>query len=224
MVVLDTSSATALVQSRIVGLPSRLIRCSHCGAEHIDEGWFAVVPHRKHQCLCCGREFWQKNSDAGNPIESRLREAFPGPVPKRVGANRAIDLGPHLAAGHLIRAWGTHQALVWTASRPEESGVHVHVYDQEGGHVIDETFDHVSLRGTSVDADEVRSLMLQKSLPHLAGRLTSIPCGSCGKAIFSQGESAVKAGRAHICGSCGSTTLTHRNLVSNPLASLRLER
>jgi hypothetical protein len=47
IVTLDTASSTALVQARIAGVESSLIRCPRCGAEHIDEGWFAVTPHRK---------------------------------------------------------------------------------------------------------------------------------------------------------------------------------
>ena len=217
--ILDTGSATALVQSRIAGLPTRLIQCSHCGKDHVDEGWFAVMPHRKHQCLCCGREFWQRNGDAGNAIESRLRQAFPRQMVARANPNRTIDLGHHLDAGRHIRIWGTHQALVWTAERPEESGVHVHVYNNNGDYVVDETFDRAIWRNVELDADEVRFLMLQKSLSHLDDRLASIPCSSCGSPIFSQGIAAVNAGREHQCGSCGSVTKTHRKLVSNPLAA-----
>jgi hypothetical protein len=222
IVIIDTSSATALVQSRIASLPTRLIQCSHCGADHIDEGWFAVVPHRKHQCLCCGREFWQKNGDAGNAIEDKLRAVFPSQATARVNPNRTIDLGRHLDAGRHIRIWGTHQALVWTAERPEESGVHVHVYNDKGDYVVDETFDRAIWRDVILDADEVRLLMLQKSLSHLDGRLTSIPCSSCGSAILSQGTAAVNAGKEHLCGSCGNTTVTHRKVVSNPLAAFML--
>jgi hypothetical protein len=219
LVLLDTASATALVQSHIANLPTRLIQCSHCGAEHIDEGWFAVVPHRKHQCMCCGREFWQPNSDAGNAIDGKLREVFSGSAPARVSANRTIDLGRHLAAGRHIRIWGTHQALVWTAERPEESGVHVHVYNDQGEYVVDETFDQAIWRGVILDADEVRLLMLQRSLAHLDGRLASVPCSSCGSRIFSQGSAAVVAGKEHCCNSCHQVTTTGRKLVSNPLAS-----
>jgi hypothetical protein len=219
VVVLDTGSATALVQPRIADLPTRLIQCSHCKTDHIDEGWFAVTPHRKHQCMCCGREFWQKNSDAGNAIEYKLREALPGSIMDRVNANRTIDLGRHLAAGRHIRIWGTHQALIWTAERAEESGVHVHVYDDSGDYIVDETFDHAIWRDVILDANEVRLLMLQKSLVYLNNRLDSIPCSACGSIIFSQGSAAVNAGREHLCNSCGNTTFTHRKLVSNPLVS-----
>lgn len=72
VVTLDTASSTALVQSRIAGVESSLIRCPRCGAEHIDEGRFAVTPHRKHQCMCCGREFYDKTASSGITVWSRL--------------------------------------------------------------------------------------------------------------------------------------------------------
>lgn len=219
LVTLDTNSATALVQSRIAGLEPRSIQCSRCHAEHIDEGWFAVTPHRKHQCLCCGREFYQKTSHIGSPIEERLREIFP-PVSARVNPNRQIDLTRHAVAGRHIRVWGTHRALAWTAPRPEEAGVHVHVYNPRGEYVVDETFDSAVWGDTRLDAAEVRLLMLQKSLGHLHGRIASLKCDQCASPLLSEGAAAVNPSRRHQCNRCGRTTLTRKKLVLNPLSTV----
>lgn len=220
LITLDTHSATALVQSRIANMPTRLVQCSHCNADHLDEGWFAVNLHRKHQCLCCGREFWQKNGDAGNALDAKLQEAFPIPPTARVDPNRTIDLGAHTAAGRHIRVWGTHQALVWTADRPEESGVHVHVYDSDGRYVVDETFDGAIWKDIVLDAEQVRLIMLQGSLEYLRGRIAAVVCESCGSTILSRDSAAVNARRHHLCDRCGHTTTTRLKLVSNPLALL----
>lgn len=220
LVVLDTGSATSLVQARIAGLATELIQCNHCGADHIDEGWFAVTPHRKHQCLCCGREFYRKNLNAGSAVESRLEEIFPSRA--RTPANRRIDLTGHLRKGRGVRLWGTHQALAWTAGRPEESGIHVHVYNERGEYVVDETFDSVSVGSYILDAAQVRFLMLQRSLEYLDGRVADVICSGCGISMFFTDRRATNPSRRHECDTCGSVTPTRMKVVSNPLARVRL--
>ncbi|MGQ0772830.1 MAG: hypothetical protein ACT4NY_00160 [Pseudonocardiales bacterium] len=216
----DTASSTALVQARIAGIESSLIRCPRCGAEHIDEDWFAVTPHRKHQCMCCGREFYDKVAGSGNTVEARVIELFPHSREPRVCLNRKIDLTRHLDAGRHIRIWGTHEAIVWTAERPEEEGIHVHVYDQHGDYVVDETFDRTILRGQLLDADQVRLLMLQKSLGYLNGRIRAVYCQHCNADVCSLGAAAVNPSRNHKCQTCGELTTTYKKLVINPLVSL----
>lgn len=220
LIVIDTDSATSLVQSRIANLQSARVACRHCGAEHIDEGWFAVNPHRKHQCMCCGREFYQQTDVPGSAIEDKLREVFPVNMEPRIPPKRTIDLARHLDAGRHIRIWGTHKALVWTADRPEESGVHIHVYNNRGEYIVDETFDKALWRGRTLDATEVQMLMLQKSLPHLDGRIEAAECSSCGIALLSEGKAAVNASTSHVCSSCGAVNRSKKKVVMNPLHAL----
>lgn len=219
---LDTASSTALVQSRIVGIAPALIRCPRCDAEHIDEGWFAVTPHRKHQCLCCGREFYDKVTAVGSPIDTRAMEISPHSRRPRVHPNRQIDLTGHIDAGRHLRIWGTHDAIVWTAERAEETGIHVHVYNRQGDYVVDETFDKVILRNRVLDAHQVRWLMLQKSLDHLNGRIRAERCQHCGADLCSLGAVAVNPSCTHKCPRCGKITTTRKKLVINPLASLQV--
>lgn len=220
VVTLDTASSTALVQSRIAGIGSSLISCPRCGVEHIDEGWFAVVPHRKHQCMGCGREFYDKTASSGNTVETRIAGLFPQRRCPRVCPNREINLTQHLDAGRHIRVWGTHEAIVWTAERPEETGMYVHVYDRHGDYVVDETFDRVILRGAELNADQVRLLMLQKSLNHLNGRIRALRCQHCATGLCSFGAAAVIPSCSHKCQKCDKITTTHKKLVINPLESL----
>lgn len=219
VVTLDTASSTALVQARIAGTESSLIKCPRCGAEHLDEGWFAVTPHRKHQCMCCGREFYDKIASSGNTVETRINKLFPNSRQPRVHPGREIDLTRHLDAGRNIRIWGTHEAIVWTAERFEEAGVHVHIHDRYGDHVVDETFDRVILHGTELDAGQVRLLMLQKSLDHLTGRIRALRCQHCAADLCSSNTAAVNPSCSHKCQKCGKITTTHKKLVINPLAS-----
>jgi len=222
LIVIDSDSATSMVQSRLANLQTARVECRHCGAVHIDEGWFAVNPHRKHQCMCCGREFYQQTAVPGSAIEDKLREVFPVNPKARSSPNRTIDLARHLDAGRHIRIWGTHQALVWTADRPEESGVHVHVYNSRGEYVVDETFDKALWQDQTLDATDVRRLMLQKSLPHLEGRIEAAKCNSCGVPLFSEGKAAVNASTSHVCSSCGAVNRSKRKVVMNPLHALKI--
>lgn len=222
IVVLDTVSSTALVQSRIAGIEPSLVSCPRCGADHIDEGWFAVTPHRKHQCMCCGREFYDKVTGVGSTVTDRAAELFPHSRKPRVHSNREIDLTRHVDAERHLRIWGTHEAIVWTAEKAEEYGIHVHVYDRRGDYVVDEKFGRVILRGRVLDADRVRWLMLQKSLDHLTGRIRAECCQHCGADLFSLGAAAVNPSCAHECQRCGKITTTRRKLVINPLASLKV--
>lgn len=222
IVALDTASSTALVQSRIAGIEPSLVSCPRCGADHIDEGWFAVIPHRKHQCMCCGREFYDKVTGVGSTVTSRIMELFPHSRKQGVNPDREIDLTRHIDAGRYLRIWGTHEAVVWTAERPEESGIHVHVYDRRGDYVVDETFDRVILRGRALDTDQVRWLMLQRSLAHVTGRIQAERCQHCGADLVSLGAAAVSPSCAHTCQRCGKITTTRKKLVINPLASLKV--
>lgn len=217
---LDTASSTALVQSRIAGIEPSPVSCPRCGADHINEGWFAVIPHRKHQCMCCGREFYDKVTGVGGTVTTRTMELFFHSRRPRINPNREIDLTRHVDAGRYLRIWGTHEAIVWTAERAEESGIHVHVYNQQGDYVVDETFDRVTLRGRTLDADQVRWLMLQKNLDHLTGRIQAECCQHCGADLFSLGAAAVTPPRTHQCQRCEKITTTRKKLVLNPLASL----
>jgi hypothetical protein len=172
--------------------------------------------------MCCGREFYDKITGVGSTVTARAGELFPRSREPRVHPNREIDLTRHVEAGRHLRIWGTHEAIVWTAERAEETGIHVHVYNQQGDYVVDETFDKVILRGGVIDATQVRWLMLQKSLDHLNGRIRAEHCQYCGADLFSLGAAAVSPSCTHQCQKCGRITTTQKKLVINPLASLKV--
>jgi len=33
------------------------IFCPYCNSQHIDRGWFAINPHKRHLCYNCGKNF-----------------------------------------------------------------------------------------------------------------------------------------------------------------------
>ena len=47
-----------------------------------------------------------------------------------------------------IQIWASNPAILWTAPRPEQEGIHVHLFsDRHGPPVVDETFDLVRVDG-----------------------------------------------------------------------------
>ena len=41
------------------------INCPKCNAPHIDEGWYAIHPHKRHLCFSCKKFFWEKKATIG---------------------------------------------------------------------------------------------------------------------------------------------------------------
>jgi hypothetical protein len=52
-----------------------------------------------------------------------------------------------------IQIWGSNPAIVWTASRHEKAGIHVHAFrrDGDGTPERDETFSEVVIDGVRLD-------------------------------------------------------------------------
>ncbi len=45
-----------------------VVKCSHCGRYHSDNGQFAYTPHRIHLCLYCGHLFRAKEKNIGSEL------------------------------------------------------------------------------------------------------------------------------------------------------------
>ncbi len=53
--------------------------------------------------------------------------------------------------------------MIWTAKRPQEFGIHVHVH--EGAkRIIDDTFGYVILKGKRLERAELIQSMIEKSV------------------------------------------------------------
>lgn len=141
------------------GRPMECINCSHCGYPHLDLGSFAVKPHRKHFCGNCGRDStWSKEEIVSTPLMP-LHDHFAATLKYEV-PDRSINLDQLQDCKFAI--WASTPAVVWTAHRPQELGIHVHVHDGKS-RIIDDTFGEVILKGKKLDRVELVKLMADRT-------------------------------------------------------------
>ena len=57
-----------IMLSRLNNVPLEIVKCSHCGCYHSDNGKFAYTPHRTHLCLYCGHLFRVKERNVGSEL------------------------------------------------------------------------------------------------------------------------------------------------------------
>lgn len=217
---IDSAAAVAFMASSTCGVEMTVLRCPHCGGVHLDAGEFAVSPHRKHQCNTCGRAFFDPAGlrSVSNPL-AQLAEGLGHGSQPPLPSRQALSISTADFPGGLA-VWGSNPAVLWTAERNEEAGIHVHAWEDSQRLVIDDTFGSVIIDGLRLDDAQVRTLMVQKSLRHLVGRVVSLACPSCGLPHFDTGELAMRPHEEHQCDGCGASfrgRSRHRSLISNPL-------
>lgn len=136
------------------------INCSHCGYPHLDLGDFAQTPHRKHFCGNCGRDStWSKKPIVSTPLKP-LHDTFARTL-KYVTPDRSLNLDDYSGCTYTI--WASTPAIVWTAAREQEFGIHVHVHDGSG-RVVDDTFGEVILHGNSLDRSTLFRMMMERTV------------------------------------------------------------
>jgi hypothetical protein len=215
--VVENMGAVAFSISELAGQQVVALRCpkATCGGMHIDEQKFATHPHVKHLCNSCGRNF----RDARGPsISNHLADAYAIlDLPRHLSpmrANRVLDL--NRANYSVIALWPSNAAIITTATRPEEIGIHVHAWDLAGQQIVDETYSSVSLDGETLDERLVRALSVQRAVSH-DSPVISISCAGCGAALLSPTTGWIEPVTTHHC-ECGATTTTRRRVFANPLA------
>lgn len=136
------------------------INCSNCGYPHLDLGDFARKPHRKHFCANCGRDStWSKVEIVSTPLKP-LHDTFMTAVGAET-PNRTIDLADYEGCNYAM--WASTPAVLWTATRPQEVGIHVHVHDGQQ-RVVDETFGEVILNGRLLKREDLLALMIERTI------------------------------------------------------------
>ena len=136
------------------------INCISCGFPHLDMGSFAETPHRKHFCAACGRDnTWSKEPIVSTPLKP-LHDFFLKNSDK-ASPDRTLDLDQY-TADHDFRVWASTPAIVWTADRPQEVGIHVHV-ENDGGRIIDDTYSEVIYQGKALSREKLFQKMLDNA-------------------------------------------------------------
>ena len=136
------------------------INCSHCGYPHLDLGDFARKPHRKHFCGNCGCDStWSSSHIVSTPLK---------PLNDQLAKNtqfeepdRTLNLDEYPDCDYTI--WASTPAIVWTADRPQEKGIHVHV-NNGSNRIIDDTFRVVVLDGKQLKRKELLQAMFERTI------------------------------------------------------------
>lgn len=153
-------AAFEFVRSLEEGRTMSCITCKKCGYPHLDLGNFATTPHAKHFCGNCGNDsIWSDGKIVSTPLKP-LHDQFNHSntylLPDR---ELNLDDFPH----HHFDVWSSTPAVVWTANRPQEKGIHVHVYDDKA-RIVDNTFGQVVYRGKPLDRNVLWEQMTQNTI------------------------------------------------------------
>jgi len=217
---ISEDAAVAYVAAAILGLPLKYLECPHCKAPHLDLENYALDPHRKHLCLKCEQLFEDEDRAIANPIvlaKTLLNDSAIERPMKKVERRLEIDQRDPTYSGG-VRLWGTHPAILWTAEREEEEGIHVHAYHEGEEHAsVDQTYGAVCIDGIELDPRAVRSYMVQQQAPMVREKLTRVLCGKCSKAIVEdRAPQAIVAGSDHVC-DCGHVTISSEPVIANEM-------
>ncbi|MBN6111409.1 hypothetical protein [Xanthomonas bonasiae] len=223
--VVDEIDAINYMVSGVFGFGTVTVRCTHCDFPHLDRDWFAVHPHKKHQCHGCGRQFSDSEVAIGNPL-SQLKSHLEIGSRSQIAAPRYIKIRQQDYPGG-IQIWGSNPAILWTSSAPEETGIHLHALSKEGEEcpTVDDTYESVVIDDIELDAEQVRYYMAQSALPHIDGRLVALSCPQCKAPHFDKGNLAYTPHIDHECHFCGAIFQNRSQLkktISNPFVETRV--
>lgn len=136
------------------------VTCKKCGYPHLDLGSFAHTAHAKHFCGNCGNDsVWSEGKIVSTPLKP-LHDQFNN-SDSYTTPDRELDLSDY--AGLDFELWPSTPAVLWTADRPQEKGIHAHVI-QKGRRIVDETFGKVFINGQELDRDELWERMTGNTL------------------------------------------------------------
>jgi transposase-like protein len=218
-ITLNTEIAHAYTASMVFGKDMKYLKCPHCKMGHIDADFYAVTYHKKHMCTYCGKDFVDSERGISNPVVE-IQRIFGSATDQRTIhiVDRVLNIQQKDYLGG-IQIWGSNPAIIWTANRQEEAGIHVHVFsDKKGTEAFaDETFGKVIIDGIELNGQEIRFLMVQNSLSHLIGKVITIYCPSCNLAHCDRGDYGIRPHEHHLCEFCSNEFTTPEKCVGNPI-------
>jgi len=219
----DELDAIYFMVSKVFNKETRVIKCTKCGYSHLDKDWFSVHAHKSHLCAGCGMHFSDLTIGVGNPLIALQEHCESNKLRQLVAAKRKLEIHQKDYPDG-IQIWGSNPAIVWTSTKSEEEGIHVHAYKQnQEGYAIDNTYDSVSIDGIHLDAAMVRKLMAQNTLPHIEGRVKDLVCPYCHQSHFDSDDFAFTPHETHLCEWCGrefKATGRTRKTIGNPLIGI----
>lgn len=140
--------------------PMSCVTCKKCGYPHLDLGDFARTPHRKHFCGNCGNDsIWSEGAITSTPLKP-LHDQFSNSN-TYVVPDRTLDLDDY--TGSRFELWSSTPAVLWTAERPQEKGIHAHVYDGKK-RIVDDTFGVVVFQGAELKRADLWQRMVSNTI------------------------------------------------------------
>jgi hypothetical protein len=153
-------AAFEFVRSIEEGREMSCITCKKCGYPHLDLGDFATNPHKKHFCGNCGNDsIWSAYPIVSTPLKP-LHDQFSNSN-AYVHPERSLNMDDY--PGREFEIWASTPAVLWTANRPQEKGIHVHIYE-DGRRIIDDTFGRVAFHGKALMREEMWTNMVKNTL------------------------------------------------------------
>lgn len=153
-------AAFEFVRSLEEGRSVSCVSCKKCGYPHLDLGDFANKPHAKHFCGNCGNDsIWSSTPIVSTPLKP-LHDQFNNSNTYTV-PERTLNLDEF--SGMPFDVWASTPAVVWTANRGQEKGIHVHVYEGTR-RVIDDTFAQVIYKGLPLERKELWKNMVENTI------------------------------------------------------------
>ena len=121
-----------------------------------------MKPHKKHFCGNCGNDsIWSPDlivSTPLKPLHDRFSNSNTYVVP-----DREVNLDDYSRLE--FELWPSTPAVLWTANRPQEKGIHVHVYEKgKGSRVVDDTYGTVIFQGKSLDRASMWQNMVRNTV------------------------------------------------------------
>jgi transposase-like protein len=157
---LTPPSALEFVLALEMGKAMGCINCRDCGYPHLDLGEFARKPHTKHLCGNCGRDNTRSTKAIASTPLKPLHDQFHR-ASHYENVTRQISLDEY--EGLPFQVWASTPAVLWTADRPQERGIHVHVY-QDADYLVDDTFGTVTYQGNVLVRSELFELMVNNTI------------------------------------------------------------
>ncbi len=139
------------------------VTCKKCGYPHLDLGGFAVTPHLKHFCGNCGNDSVRSEGKIVSTPLKPLHDQFNNSN-TYITPDRAINLDDY--PDKEFELWSSTPAVVWSADRPQEHGIHVHIYEGAIGtrRIVDNTFGQVIYKGNPLDRKSLWEEMTNNTL------------------------------------------------------------
>ncbi len=153
-------AAMEFVVALETGLEMGCISCRDCGHPHLDLGDFARTAHTKHLCGNCGRDnTWSKIAIASTPLKP-LHDQF-SKAAQYVDVEKVLNIDEY--SGHQFALWASTPAVLWTANRAQERGIHVHL-GMGKERLIDDTFGTVIYRGKPLVRKDLLDSMIANTV------------------------------------------------------------